>query len=980
MVDEKKPALVETINPSPSGSAAAATVSTSINEGTVPATTTRDPWLESIFGPTSTSSVSPTSSSRKLHFTRPMSEIHYGTNSHPHFATLAQPTTQRDNPLSRQTLTRIYEGTGALSSSPPPEPAPSLPRSNPSPLHFRAISMAANLIGTGAITPAKLYAKRTHTLIAKWTLGLLMNSRDRNGHGNGFPIIREAACPEQEVKMRPSNSSSGSNGACVEDKDRWAQDQDEDEDIIHPLLSPRTLSPRLLSPRLYGSSGGSGSGNSSSLANFGGSTSNSSGGGGCGGGGSGPVSHMSMGSSMYSSYHSNSMAPPISDRSVVEMSDISSPTRSLSPSSSFSGFSGGFGGGESKPTTDRYGFYTNARPVAVQQGLLKLTEAYTIEELDTPKSQADGSERDTFDFAKPCESPKSGHSHPPSIHAGLEGYQTSVITVATTVTTTATVTATATTKSSFSGDGIAAATASLTSSISAGGAGPSLSTYSITSSVLSTTAPRPTSTLSTPVAPTTTVTAILSQLKDLHDSVQMSQKEKWDAFLRKRRRKLHQGELHGNMSSSNLGSPLFSSLSLTLEEDQPEDDDWLYWSSQQLIGLATMGKGADWEEFRDLVRGGIPVVYRNKIWMEASGAWDMRQPGYYQELLSAIRPEQSPCWSDIEMDLHRTFPTNILFGYGGQGIDKLRNLLTAYAIYNPTVGYCQGMNLLAGTLLLTNHSEEDAFWVLTCILGRLLPADYFTKQLLAPQADQRVLRELVQEIMPRLSSHLDEMHVDLTAITFSWFLTLFTDCLPVETLVRVWDVLFVEGMLAVFRIAVALLWLNEKEIIKCRNGATIYCYMKQMTQGMHQADKLLKTAMVTLKSAIHPDKVEAKRIRYNKQIREEHIREEQLLQESAARRRRSKSPPPQQPPPLSSALLPSTAKELSLTPSNTTTTSTDAADVSATTLSPTSPSPQVATTTSMDNEPVGSPRATSPPRYIPRSPGSAQSTRPLRAV
>ena len=49
--------------------------------------------------------------------------------------------------------------------------------------------------------------------------------------------------------------------------------------------------------------------------------------------------------------------------------------------------------------------------------------------------------------------------------------------------------------------------------------------------------------------------------------------------------------------------------------------------------------------------------------------------------------------------------------------------------------------------------------------------------------------------------------MDLSSITFGWFLSLFTDCLPVEvssnayqvgianiqTLFRVWDVFFVEG-------------------------------------------------------------------------------------------------------------------------------------------------------------------------------------------
>ncbi|KAF9946232.1 hypothetical protein BGZ65_009931, partial [Modicella reniformis] len=290
-----------------------------------------------------------------------------------------------------------------------------------------------------------------------------------------------------------------------------------------------------------------------------------------------------------------------------------------------------------------------------------------------------------------------------------------------------------------------------------------------------------------------------------------------------------------------------SSSILSLEEQQDQDEEDLYWTSVCLIGIATIGKGSDWEEFRDLVREGIPVMYRNKIWQEVSGALDMRQPGYYKELLSRQKLETCQWWSDIEMDLHRTFPTNVLFSPGGQGIEKLKNVLLAYK-------------------------------------------DYFTQQLLSPQADQRVLRELVQEIMPRLAAHFQEMHVDLTAVTFSWFLTLFTDSLPVETLLRVWDVFFVEGMLVVFKVALAILWMNEKEIIKCRNGAAVYCYMKQMTLSMHQADKLLKVAFVTLKSYIHPDKIEAKRQRHHRSVRQELLQEQQQRQQQKLLRMKTYTP------------------------------------------------------------------------------------------
>jgi hypothetical protein len=48
---------------------------------------------------------------------------------------------------------------------------------------------------------------------------------------------------------------------------------------------------------------------------------------------------------------------------------------------------------------------------------------------------------------------------------------------------------------------------------------------------------------------------------------------------------------------------------------------------------------------------------------------------------------------------------------GGQA--ALRRVLRAYSYYDPEVGYCQGMNFIAG-MFLTIMSEEEAFWLLVC--------------------------------------------------------------------------------------------------------------------------------------------------------------------------------------------------------------------------------------------------------------------------
>ena len=90
------------------------------------------------------------------------------------------------------------------------------------------------------------------------------------------------------------------------------------------------------------------------------------------------------------------------------------------------------------------------------------------------------------------------------------------------------------------------------------------------------------------------------------------------------------------------------------------------------------------------------------------------------------------------------------------------------------------MNLVASTLLLVYADEEEAFWVLAALVEKILPEDFFSPSLLPSRACPLVLQDYVREHMPKLHTHLNAMGVDLPAICFSWFLSLFTDCLPIE--------------------------------------------------------------------------------------------------------------------------------------------------------------------------------------------------------
>ncbi|KAG1903874.1 uncharacterized protein F5891DRAFT_57709 [Suillus fuscotomentosus] len=73
----------------------------------------------------------------------------------------------------------------------------------------------------------------------------------------------------------------------------------------------------------------------------------------------------------------------------------------------------------------------------------------------------------------------------------------------------------------------------------------------------------------------------------------------------------------------------------------------------------------------------------------------------------------------------------------------------------------------------------------------------------------------------------------------SWFSSLFTDYVPIETLFRVWDVFLVDGLDVLFRVALGILRSNEQELIECESNSAVYVSLENLPTRMWQSDKLL---------------------------------------------------------------------------------------------------------------------------------------------
>ncbi|PIL32385.1 hypothetical protein GSI_05631 [Ganoderma sinense ZZ0214-1] len=367
-----------------------------------------------------------------------------------------------------------------------------------------------------------------------------------------------------------------------------------------------------------------------------------------------------------------------------------------------------------------------------------------------------------------------------------------------------------------------------------------------------------------------TIRRLLQQLTDIHDQRQAAQRKEWDLFLKHRSKAAaNSNKSFSSASSRNASFGAVAGGAAQLLGLGTADEAEELGHSEGLIGFAQFGLSSSRDEKREfdrLVRSGIPLAYRAKAWLECSGALEMREPGVFADALAECDAGSSVV-REIDKDVCRTMPLNIFFGRMGAGVEKLRRVLMAYSRRNPAVGYCQGMNLVTSTLLLVHADQEEAFWVLTAMIERILPEDFFSPSLLSSRACPLVLLDYVQDLMPKLSAHLTDLGVDLGAICFSWFLSLFTDCLPVETLFRVWDVFMVDGIDVLFRIAFAILRTNEQELLRCASIPAVYVALESLPNRMWEADRLLQ-AEADLRSTITHAEIVKRRDAHIAQLRE----------------------------------------------------------------------------------------------------------------
>ena len=167
---------------------------------------------------------------------------------------------------------------------------------------------------------------------------------------------------------------------------------------------------------------------------------------------------------------------------------------------------------------------------------------------------------------------------------------------------------------------------------------------------------------------------------------------------------------------------------------------------------------------------------------------------------------------EIGRDLHRTF-YNEKFAKGN-GTLMLKNILTALAFVRPEIGYCQGMNFIAGALVNLIDNEEKCFWIFLTFIDNIQLNLLYLKNM--PDFSIRVfqLKKFIELYFPKLYNHLRRNQINIDLFFSKWLLTIFSNYFPFDVLYKVWDLFIIDKWKSLFKFCMIILFFMKEDMMQ----------------------------------------------------------------------------------------------------------------------------------------------------------------------
>ena len=222
-----------------------------------------------------------------------------------------------------------------------------------------------------------------------------------------------------------------------------------------------------------------------------------------------------------------------------------------------------------------------------------------------------------------------------------------------------------------------------------------------------------------------------------------------------------------------------------------------------------------------LIKGVIPSLYRPEFWFISSGAKRemLRHPNYYKFITEKYPINKISLREEIEIekDIKRSFPEEEFFR-NENNLKKFRNVLNCYFKRNLS-GYTQGCNLIMGRILETVKDDEKSLWIFSQLMETVLSVDYYSR-MIGIHTDIDIVSCLLRDFyLPELIQKVKKSNglLILSNTLLKWFVTLFIEHFPKKFQLLVWDLLFIDKKIVLYKVSISL-WQKYKYEISQLNS------------------------------------------------------------------------------------------------------------------------------------------------------------------
>ncbi|KAK9367089.1 rab-GTPase-TBC domain-containing protein [Lipomyces kononenkoae] len=227
--------------------------------------------------------------------------------------------------------------------------------------------------------------------------------------------------------------------------------------------------------------------------------------------------------------------------------------------------------------------------------------------------------------------------------------------------------------------------------------------------------------------------------------------------------------------------------------------DWEFWTS--IVADYSIMAQAHPSELTRAVQNGLPPPLRGTIWQLMASSKSVLLEDVYRSLLA----ENSPHEKGIQRDISRTSFAKTA------DQESLFDVIKAYSLWDPEVGYIQGMAFIAVPLIL-NMKEEEAFCLLVDLMKTYSLRDLFLPDMPGLHVKLYQFDRIIEDTLPAVHVHLARQGVLSSMYASQWFLTFFAYKFPLPIVLRIFDIVVAEGLEAILRFGVALLRRNADAI------------------------------------------------------------------------------------------------------------------------------------------------------------------------